>query len=146
MRISWILAAAAIVVAAAQFVQPPRSNPPIQVGASWEAVMKPPPDIAAMLRRSCYDCHSHQTVWPWYAHVSPVSWLIWRHVEHGRNHLNFSVWSRYGPEAVRHKLGEACEEVQAGEMPLRSYLWLHPSARLSADEVSRFCGWVRQLR
>jgi hypothetical protein len=82
-----------------------------------------------LAQRACFDCHSNETVWPWYSHVAPASWLVQRDVEHGREHLNFSEFDR--PQDDAH---EAAEMVQKGKMPLSYYLPAHPAARLSADE------------
>lgn len=145
MRLKTLLAAAVAGVVAMQFYQPERTNPPADPSASFEAARNPPSDVVAVLDRACRDCHSHRTVWPWYSRISPLGWLIARDVRRGRSHLNFSEWSRYGPEASRHKLIEACEEMKAGQMPLKSYRLLHPEARLDSAEIERFCRWVEQL-
>ncbi|PNY80528.1 heme-binding domain-containing protein [Deinococcus koreensis] len=99
------------------------SNPPIQVQPGWID-----PDTKAMFVRACADCHSHSTVWPWYSNVAPVSWLLERHVREGRSKFNIHV-PGYGKEA-----GEAAKTVRNGSMPDRSYLPMHPEARLSASE------------
>ena len=91
-----LLAAGALVVM--QFFRPERANPSTDASASFEAVAKPSPEVVASLKRACYDCHSNQTVWPWYSNVAPVSWLIANDVKEGRAHLNFSEWTRPGPE------------------------------------------------
>lgn len=81
------------------------------------------------MRRACFDCHSNQTVWPWYSYVAPVSWLVQNDVDGGRQHLNFSEWDR--PQ--RHAKDVAAQ-VKQGEMPLWFYLPMHPAARLTAEE------------
>src|SRR5687768_11620203 len=77
----------------AQFVRPDRTNPPVAAGASL--LTKTPPHITALVDRSCRDCHSSETRWPWYSHVAPMSWLVADHVNHGREHFNYSKWSGY---------------------------------------------------
>lgn len=99
------------------------SNPPVTATPAWSD-----PDTKALFARACADCHSHATVWPWYSNVAPVSWLLTRHVEEGRSKFNASV-PGFGREAR-----EAAEQVESGRMPDRSYLPLHPEARLSAAE------------
>jgi mono/diheme cytochrome c family protein len=101
-----------------------RSNPPVLQEPEWDR-----PSTRALVARACFDCHSNETRWPWYSQVAPVSWLVREHVEEGRDKLNFSEWNRSNQEA-----DEAAEAVSKGEMPLASYLLLHPSARLSPDE------------
>jgi heme-binding protein len=135
--------AAAVVVlllAAAQFFQPERNNPPADPSASFEAVAKPPQHVAAIIGRACSDCHTDQTVWPWYSAVSPVSWMVARDVQRGRTHLNFSRWNIYSPEMSRLRMGEICEAVRAGKMPLWYYTPIHPNAKLGSREVALVCG------
>lgn len=131
----------ALVVAliAAQFVQPERTNPPADPAASFEAVAKPPHEVAAVIGRACRDCHSNQTVWPWYSRVAPVSWLVARDVKEGRAKLNFSQWNIYSPEMTRIKMGEVCDEVKKGGMPPIYYLPLHPETKVAPAEVSAVC-------
>ena len=115
------------------------TNPTSDPSASFEAVAKPPQEVASSLKRACYDCHSNQTVWPLYSHIAPVSWLVVRDVNQGRAHLNFSEWTRPGLEGEKPDMGEVCEQVQSGKMPLRSYTLLHPQAKLSNQEIAAVC-------
>ena len=126
----------ALAFAAIQFVPVERSNPPV------EEEVPAPDDVRGILRRSCYDCHSNETAWPWYSRVAPLSWLVARDVEEGREHLNFSTWNRLDQGARAHALEEAWEEVDEGEMPLWFYLPLHPSANLSDDDRARLRAWA----
>ena len=87
------------------------------------------PETRALAVRACFDCHSNETRWPWYSHVAPASWLVQRDVDEGREALNFSEWQRTYKEA-----GESSETVNEGEMPLQTYVLMHPSARLSLAE------------
>lgn len=100
------------------------SNPPIIAEPSWNTST-----TRALADRACFDCHSNETRWPWYSHVAPMSWLVQDHVDEGRSVLNFSEWNRGNSEA-----DEAAEAVREGEMPPRSYLLLHPEARLTDAE------------
>lgn len=131
-----VLAAALIV---AQFIQPERTNPPVDPSASFEAVAKPPREVASVIGRACRDCHSNETSWPWYSRVAPVSWLVAGDVKEGRAKLNFSQWNIYGPEMTRIKLGEICEEVRKGDMPPIYYLPMHPQSKVTPAEVSAIC-------
>ena len=130
-----------LVVAAgvAQFFQPVRTNPPADPAASFAAVAKPHGAVVAVVDRACRDCHSNNTVWPWYSKVSPVSWLVAQDVQKGRARLNFSQWNIYGPEMTQIRMQEACQEVKAGKMPLTHYLYLHPEAKLSPQDVVVLC-------
>jgi hypothetical protein len=113
-----------------------RENPPVEseVPASTE--------VRRILRDACYDCHSHETRWPWYSHVAPFSWLVAHDVSNAREHLDFSAWERYDAREQRKKLEEVWEEVEEGEMPLWYYLLLHPEARLGEDDERRLRAWA----
>lgn len=124
---------------AIQFVQPTRINPVSNPSSSFEAAAKPSPELAAIVQRSCYDCHSNNTVWPWHSRVAPVSWLLADDVKKGRTHLNFSEWSSYSPEISKTKLKEMCNEVKAGEMPLGIYTLIHTKAKLSPEDIKTVC-------
>ena len=104
------------------------------------------PAIAAMVDRACSDCHTNQTDWPWYARVAPASWLTARHVREGREELNFSTWGDLAVRRQYSKLGEVIEHVESGEMPLPSYTWAHPKARLSEAERVALIDWAEELR
>jgi hypothetical protein len=100
------------------------SNPPVAVEPDWDQ-----PSTRALAARACFDCHSNETRWPWYSSVAPASWFVQRHVDDGRQVLNFSEWQRPQEEA-----SESAETILEGEMPLRGYSLLHASARLSPAE------------
>lgn len=90
----------------------------------------------------CYDCHSNETVWPWYSGIAPVSWLVARDVRKGREELNFSTWDRYTTKQQVEKLKESWEEVEEGEMPLWFYLPVHRDAVLSAEDRAVLRKWA----
>ncbi len=137
--LKWGLGVLAGALIVAQFIRPERTNPPSDPSASFEAIAKPPQEVAAVLRRACGDCHSNQTVWPWYSRVAPVSWLVASDVKEGRAELNFSQWNTYSPETARKKLGKICEEVRDGEMPPMYYLPMHRDAKVTPAEASGIC-------
>jgi hypothetical protein len=122
-----------------QFVRPARTNPASDARASFEAVVNPPQEVALSLKRACGDCHSNETVWPWYSGIAPMSWLIANDVNEGRAHLNLSAWTQPAAEGERPEITDLCEEVTKGEMPLPSYTLLHPRAKLSSGEVAALC-------
>ena len=119
-----------------QLVPIHRDNPPV-TGA-----VRPPAPVAALLKRSCFDCHSHETQWPWYSYVAPMSWLVARDVHTGREHLNFSQWKDYSNDDMWKKLAGISDMVQQREMPLWFYLLLHSDAKLTDDEVSEIATWA----
>ncbi len=105
------------------------TNPPVVQEPNWDSTTTR--DLA---KRACFDCHSNETVWPWYSNIAPVSWLVQRDIMEGRSKLNFSEWTE-GRNQLR-EMEEIYEVVQEGEMPLPIYLPLHPDANLSSEEKS----------
>jgi hypothetical protein len=105
-----------------------------------------PSDIAGLFERSCANCHSEKTEWPWYSYAPPMSWLIERDVKRAREHMNLSRWDGYTEEQQIGLLARIGGELRTRRMPLPSYLKLHPSARLSDDEVERIYQWTRSER
>ncbi len=128
----------------AQFFQPARTNPVSSPEMSFSYAAKPSPEVVSIVERCCRDCHSNDTVWPWYSRVAPVSWLVASDVKDGRNHLNFSQWGYYGPEMTRVKLKEMCNEVKSGDMPLWIYTVIHRKSKLSEDDVRKLCSAAGQ--
>ncbi len=102
-----------------------------------------PAPIEATLRRACFDCHSNETVWPWYSRVAPASWLVAHDVHEGREHVNFSTWKALPAEEQRKRLHEIAEEVEKGAMPPGIYTPLHPEARLRLQEITALAEWAR---
>jgi len=132
----WVLLAIVLLLTVIQFVPVDRSNPPVtsEVPAS--------PEARAILRRACYDCHSNETVWPWYSKVAPVSWLVAYDVHQGRKELNFSTWDRYSTKEQVKKLKESWKEVAEGEMPPWIYMPTHRDAVLSGDDKVILRNWA----
>ena len=125
-----------VVAMAIQFVPVQRSTPPV------ETEVPAPANVRAILRRACYDCHSNETLWPWYSHVAPFSWLLARDVRSGREELNFSTWNRIATQKQVKKLKESWEEVAEGEMPPWFYLGIHRDAVLSAEDRQALRAWA----
>lgn len=135
-----VLAIAFVVI---QFIRPDLSNPPEVAGETLEASTMIPSEVGAILSRSCADCHTNRTIYPWYSKVSPFSWFLADHINDGRHELNFSVWNTYETRRKVRKLDELCEQVETGEMPLPSYLWIHYDAALKPGEAETLCNWAR---
>ncbi|HTD56088.1 MAG TPA: heme-binding domain-containing protein [Silvibacterium sp.] len=98
------------------------------------------PKVGKILDRSCQDCHSNRTVWPWYSRVAPVSWVISKHVIEGRETLDFSEWATQPPSDDQRML--ICNAVSDGSMPLSDYAAIHRNARLSKQDVELICAWA----
>lgn len=131
-----VLGLALVALVIAQAFRIDQANPPVQQDVAA------PPEVEGLLRRACYDCHSNETVWPWYSHVAPVSWLLARDVREGRRELNFSTWNAYDAKKKTKKLKETAEEVAEGEMPPWFYAAVHRHAALSVADAERLRGWT----
>ena len=99
-------------------------------------------NVLGLLRTSCFDCHSNQTNFPWYSKIAPSSWLLADHINHGKSHLNFSEWEKYSRREKVRKLEDIKEEIESGEMPLKSYLIIHRDAVLDSVEIRTIVEWV----
>ena len=131
-----------LVFAAAQLVRPERANPPTDVSRTIQAHVGMTSELAAVLDRACRDCHSNETVWPWYTQIAPVSWLMAYGVSKGRNAVNFSEWAAYPLDQQRAALVASCQDASAGKMP-GVYTLLHPEMRLSAQDIEAICAAAR---
>lgn len=122
-------------------------NPSVQAERTLHANVAVPPRIHDLLTRACFDCHSSETRWPWYASVPPVSYLMHRDVTEARAALNFSEWSTGAgrtPIRAAGMLSAACAAVKSHIMPKPPYPYLHPESRLSAADVKSFCAWTHE--
>jgi hypothetical protein len=105
-----------------------------------------PPRVRVMIERSCRDCHSEATLYPWYSYIAPVSWLIKSDVEDGREHLNFSKWSEYSVIRRERCLSEIANQVQDGGMPPSIYTIMHRDAKLSKADIDTIFQWTQKER
>lgn len=119
-----------------QLIPVERTNPPVRSDVAA------PAEVQTILRSACYDCHSHETRWPWYSRVAPVSWMVANHVKEGRGDLNFSDWPRLDFEEQEHALKDIQEQITKGKMPLRGYTWMHREARLSEAQRAALVAWA----
>ena len=124
--ILWVVISLAVIALLIQLVPYGRNhtNPSVAAEPKWDS-----PQTRGLAKRACFDCHSNETVWPWYSNIAPVSWLVYHDVMEGRSRMNFSEWNRPQPTAP-----EAAAILQEGEMPPAIYLLMHPTARLSPNE------------
>ena len=143
-KLKWVAAIAALIFIGLQFTSPARTNPPFDQSHALEAVTAVPADVSAIFARSCNDCHSNKTDWLWYTYVAPVSWFTVGHVNEGREELNFSEWGLYNNRKKGTRLRAICQQVEKGEMPLSSYVFMHRDAKLSPDQVRMICDWTKQ--
>lgn len=119
-----------------------RSNPPIVEADTIEAAVTVPEDVAVILDRSCNDCHTNKTVFPWYSNIQPFGWFLKSHIDDGRKELNFSLFGTFPAKRKIKKLEEICEQLESKEMPLPSYLWIHREAAVTDAERKSLCDWA----
>jgi cytochrome c551/c552 len=124
--ILWVLIGLVVIGLLIQLIPLPArgNNPPVTSEPKWDS-----PQTRLLVKRACFDCHSNETVWPWYSYVAPVSWLIYNDVMEGRSRMNFSEWNNKSRPA-----SEMIGELEEGGMPPAKYLLLHPDARLTDAE------------
>lgn len=141
-----ILTAVLVVFIVIQFIKPVKNisiaDMPNDIFAHYEA----PENIKQLVRTSCYDCHSNNTVYPWYAEIQPVAWWLADHVKEGKSELNFSEFATYTAKKGDHKLEEVGKMLKEGEMPLKSYTLIHGDAKLSVEQITELSSWAEQVR
>ena len=140
------LIALSVVLIVIQFIKPAKNQSiaptPNDIFANFEASES----TKQLIQTSCYDCHSNNTVYPWYSEIQPVSWWIADHINEGKSELNFSEFASYTPKKADHKLEEVIEMIQEGEMPLKSYTLIHGNAKLSEVQKTEIITWAKELR
>ena len=138
----WLILGIPALLVTIQFVGPRKTNPPVAPAGSIEDHLDVSSEVGKILKRACRNCHSHETQWPWYGAVAPVSWFVIDNVNFGRRKLNLSKWDQYDESEAAHLFEEMCELVQAGEMPLAPYTWLHKESLLHEEDVKVLCKWT----
>lgn len=138
-RILYGLAITAAIFAIIQVIPLKRTNPPVV------SDLPAPPEVKAILKASCYDCHSNETVWPWYSKVAPVSWLIYRDTIVGREHLNFSDWNQYSPQQQARILTGVMRRIRRGSMPPWFYTIKHTDGKITPEKLAVLDAWVAKL-
>lgn len=127
-----------------QFYRPAKNQSPSGPDDLF-AIHPAGPEVERLIRASCYDCHSNQTRYPWYAEVQPAAWWLAKHIKEGKGELNFSEFGSYAQHRQAQKLLAIADEVHGGTMPLKSYTWMHREARLGASEVQALADWAESL-
>ncbi|MCC7297195.1 MAG: heme-binding domain-containing protein [Bacteroidia bacterium] len=135
-----------LVFALIQFIRIDKTAPNSDPKKDFLAMNSASDEIKNILKIACYDCHSSQTVYPWYSEIAPISWWLKDHVNEGRKELNFSEWGNYKSRKQDHKLEECAEMVEEGEMPLNSYTWTHKKAILNEEQKGTLVRWFNSLR
>lgn len=129
-----------------QFIRPEKNVSAAPAPNDLFANYQAPDSVERLIKTACYDCHSNNTVYPWYAEVQPVAWWLNDHVQEGKNELNFNEFATYAPKKGDHKLEEVIEMVEKGEMPLKSYSLIHRNARLTDAQGKNITDWAAKTR
>lgn len=135
-----------LVLVIMQFFRPDKNTAQGDHIVDFIAETKPPTEVKMIFEQSCYDCHSNNTVYPWYNNVAPISFWLSNHIKDGKGHLNFSEWNTYDVKKKDHKLEELVEMVSEGEMPLKEYTWTHEQARLTEEQRNAIVEWAEKTR
>lgn len=141
-----ILLALLIIFILIQFIQPEKKH---SAGTMPDDVFARHPaneNVTQLVKRACYDCHSNNTTYPWYASVQPVAWWLDHHVNEGKEELNFSEFANYPAKKANHKMEEVIELIENKEMPLQSYTLLHKDARLTEEQRKAIMDWAKLVR
>jgi cbb3-type cytochrome oxidase cytochrome c subunit len=145
-RAQKIILVLVVVFGLIQFIRPERN---IETNPSRNDIFyktDTPIAISTGVQQACYDCHSNNTVYPWYASVAPVSWMLANHVKEGKKHLNFSEWTIYSPEKRQKHLLEIVDVIENNDMPPKPYQMLHKEAMMAADVQALVVQWARDQK
>jgi hypothetical protein len=140
-KILFVILALLIVI---QFFRPAK-NLSGDVTKDLSTLYDVPDNVRAILDRSCNDCHSNKTVYPWYAHVQPVGWWLNDHIQEGKHHLNFNEFASLRVAAQKKKMEESMEQIKKNEMPLDSYTWIHRNSILSDGDKEILNAWCQKI-
>ena len=140
-----ILIVLVVIFVILQFIRPPRNQ---SAGESENAIQTKypvPADLHDLLRRSCYDCHSNNTVYPWYSHVEPVGWFLNNDITKGKGELNFDEFTSYTAFRQYRRFEAIRQQIEDGKMPLPSYTLIHQSAILSSEDKTLLLRWIQAM-
>lgn len=141
--IGWLAVLVVAIVLVIQVIPVERNVSTVPPGQSFEKTEKVPAKVAAILKVSCYDCHSNNSRYPWYSELQPGAWFMAQHIKKGRDELNFDEFNNYSKRRKKAKIKSIISQIEKDEMPLRSYRMMHGNARLSADEKKELLDFFR---
>jgi hypothetical protein len=142
-KILWAFLAVLLVI---QFFHPERNSSSTTSANHISKAFIIPADVQSILDKSCDDCHSNNTVYPWYVHVQPVDWWMNGHIHDGKEELNFDEFSSYSPRRQFHKFEEIAEQVKEDEMPISSYTFIHRDAILTVEQKEKVIRWSQEMQ
>jgi hypothetical protein len=131
-----------LALVAIQFIRPARNKSGQVLPTDFAKVYPVPQHLQTVFQNACYDCHSNNTVYPWYMDIQPVAWMMAKHIRNGKQKLNFSDFGSYKGRMQSSKLKEIANQVKDDEMPLSSYKWMHKEARLSDEDKKSIIDWI----
>ncbi|WP_392437030.1 heme-binding domain-containing protein [Cruoricaptor ignavus] len=141
--IGWLAVLVVAIVLVIQVIPVERNVSTVPAGQSFEKTEKVPANVAAILKVSCYDCHSNNSRYPWYSELQPGAWFMAQHIKKGRDELNFDEFNNYSKRRKKAKIKSIISQIEKDEMPLKSYRMMHGNARLSADEKKELLDFFR---
>ncbi|TYB77402.1 cytochrome C [Bizionia gelidisalsuginis] len=141
-----ILVALFILFIVAQFFRPEKNDGNLESVNAFLAETNPPENVKAILKESCFDCHTSASRYPWYNAITPVNYWLAEHINDGKKHLDLSNWEGNSVKRKDHKFEEIIEMVEQKEMPLPSYIWTHSEAQLSESQIQAVIDWANQVR
>ena len=145
-RIKEMLLTLSIVLIAIQFKQPARNRNDQVLSTDISKAVNISDSVQAILRNACYDCHSNNTNYPWYANIQPMGWLITKHIKKGKEELNFSEFGSYTPRRQLSKMSGIANSIKDEIMPLSSYKLMHKNTQLGAKEKVLLINWAQQSK
>ena len=130
-----------------QLYQPARNESFEQdITGNFTKVYNVPKNVEAIVRTSCYDCHSNNTNYPWYANIQPVRFFMEHHIKEAKEDLNFSEWGNYSKRKQENKLDRIVKQIKSDEMPLASYTLIHKNARLTTVQKKEVMDWISKIK
>ena len=143
---SKILLGALLMLIVIQLFPIDKTNPPSDLNTSFEVIEQVDFDNLTLLKKACYNCHSHDTSYPSYTRFQPIGWFTKGHVKGGRQKVNFSLWSTFDQKKKNHYLEECVEVLEEGRMPLKSYTWMHKESKLDASQKQSLVALFKRLQ
>lgn len=127
----------------AQFFRIDKTNPPANLDQDFLNLNNAPTEIALIFKDACYDCHSNETEYPWYTNITPVNFWIKGHINGARDNVNYSEWGSFTENKQAHKMEESIEVLEDGRMPAKSFVLMHPEAKLSDQQKADLINWLK---
>jgi len=134
-----------VILVIMQFFRIDKTNPETSPENDFLTSVNAPQEIHNMIKTSCYDCHSNETVYPWYSNFAPVSWMLKSHINEARDNINFSEWSDFTNKSKIGIYEDCIDMIDDHDMPLASYKLMHKEARLSDNQRNELITWFKKL-